>query len=205
MTALKRSAFFHVGLNRKEARKRGEPEMELNEGRVKEFKHFPFKSDHKDPDIKDLTYGDDKPSDILLIRSLEEDDVAWLIGSVTDKGDLGYYVLYGWPIEATYYHKGNTPVPSEVPESVKNNAHYKDPMAQKRDWAVLHGKNDLCANKPNLRISDGSRVRPWLKEAMGIHHEAAMPPKWWKCTIFSTKVTQAVLEHIVHHSTSPVS
>ena len=46
----------------KKARERGEPEMELQDGRVKEFKHFPFKGDHKDPDIKDLTYGDDKPS-----------------------------------------------------------------------------------------------------------------------------------------------
>ncbi len=187
---LGKSAFFHVGLNLSRAEELSKQPIHIRpDGSTYFESYFPNHS-HDDPDFENRTYGDDNEPNMSYMMCLNQGDWAWFIESVivTNRGDWGYHIVYGFDIEAHYYQKKGTghwepAVSKNHIRRMKNCPHY--PVWNKDDCVVILGK-DTSKNlfKKPLRISVGVDPYPWLKEAMGIPADrrltASTAPRWWQ-------------------------
>src|SRR5438128_98517 len=113
-----RSAFFQIGLNRTEAKKRGIGPCPAWINPIDGSLLFvPAWENHVDPDLTNLTYGDDWQRWRLM--ALSEGDWAWFIVSacVSSEEDWGYHMIFAFKVEARYSQPANTNDWKGVPEA----------------------------------------------------------------------------------------
>jgi hypothetical protein len=160
-----KSTFFHVGVNRKMARKEGlqEPQVDPKDGSIP---HVPVPT-HRDPDFENLTYGDPWGR----LNNFHEGDIAWFIETGTvSKSDCGYYLVAYFVIEDKYFKRlgaWNKNPNSTHAKRIAKNAHE---IRGDDDYAIILGAADssrlLFANP--LRISKGQDAFDNIKNILGL-------------------------------------
>jgi len=185
-----KSTFFHIGVNRTLAKRKGLQEPQVNEDGSIPFVPLPS---HHDPDFDNLTYGDPWGR----LTSFAPGDIAWFIESGTVNGvDWGYYIVAFLVIEQMYAKKAgkwNKRMPRTHVERIHRNVHE---LRSDLEYAIILGseKSRTLFRQP-YRFSKGQDPFPKMKVLLGLPLEKQATGYWFK-KWFSQDKTDNLLQKI---------
>jgi hypothetical protein len=171
-----KSTFFHIGINRTLAEKKGWEEPRVKSDGSIAFVPLPS---HHDPDLDNVTYGDPWGR----LGSFSPGDIAWFIESATvSDNDWGYYLMAYFVIEDMYLKKNGTwnkPFGVSHSKRIAKNAHE---IRKDANYAIILGSREfskLILDHP-LRISTGQDAYPKIKQILALPLEISTTGYWFK-------------------------